>query len=102
MEVKPEVSFKDNVYKCQYVPGEEGQYSIKILWWGKPIPSCPYIVNVTSTMRAKSGSISWQGICKVHGPGIEGKDLRASEPTEFWVEGLPSNANLQGIGLTLY
>ena len=95
VEVKPEVSFKDNIYTFRYIPGEEGQYAIKILWWGKHIPSCPYIVNVTARKRAKSVSTSWQGTYKVYGPGIEGKDLRASEPTEFWVEGLPSNANLQ-------
>ena len=95
VEVKPEVSFKDNIYTFRYIPGEEGQYNIKILWWGKPIPSCPYIVNVTARKRAKSVSTSWQGTYKVYGPGIEGKDLRANEPTEFWVEGLPSNANLQ-------
>jgi filamin len=97
MEIHSDVAYENDVYTYSYLPGEEGKYTIDILWWGKPIANSPFIVDVAGV--SKRGSLPRQigkvEAIKVYGPGIEGRDLRAKEPAEFWVEGVPSNMTIQ-------
>lgn len=69
---------KNGTYKCSYVPTVEGEYVVYVNFNGKPAAASPYRVNVAAGCDALA--------CHAYGPGVEGTDLRAGTPTEFWVE----------------
>ena len=97
-EIRPEVSFNDNIYTFRYSPGEPGTYRVSITWWGKPINGSPFLVNVSKggvSPRHTSARSSLSPTINVYGSGVEGTNLTACEPVGFWVEGVPSNSTLQ-------
>lgn len=69
---------KDGTYSCSYVPTIPGTYVVSVTFAGKPAAKSPYDVNVAPSCDPTA--------CVAYGPGVEGTDLRAESPTEFWVE----------------
>ena len=69
---------KDGTYSCSYVPTVEGDYAVNVNYDGVPVGKSPYNVSVAPGCDA--------GACTAYGPGVEGADIRAGSPTEFWVE----------------
>ena len=69
---------KDGTFSCGYIPTVPGDYVVNVSYGGKPAGKSPYKVNIAPGADA--------GACVAYGPGVEGGDLRAGSPTEFWVE----------------
>ena len=82
---------KDGTYSCSYVPTVEGEYTVTVLFNGEHAANSPYQVLVAPGSNV--------GACVAYGPGIEGTDLRASSPTEFWVE--TAGAGQGKLGITV-
>ena len=69
---------RNGTFNCSYVPTVEGDYTVNVEFGTYPVGKSPYKVSVTPGVDATA--------CVAYGPGVEGTDLRASSPTEFWVE----------------
>lgn len=41
---------QDGTYTCTYMPSKSGQYTISIMYGGKPIPSSPFRVSALLTV----------------------------------------------------
>lgn len=82
---------KDGTYSCSYVPTVAGEYTVTVHFNGKHAASSPYKVLV-----APGSDV---GACVAYGPGVEGTDLRAASPTEFWVE--TAGAGQGKLGITV-
>lgn len=87
-----ECSCEDNqngTFSCAYIPTLPGAYTITVNYLGKAAASSPYKVNIVPGADA--------GACRAYGPGVEGSDLRAGSPTEFWVETAEAGEGKLGI-----
>ena len=69
---------RNNTTKCSYVPATEGDYTVEVKYNGIHVGESPYQVAVARGADASA--------CVAYGPGVEGGDIRAESPTEFWVE----------------
>ena len=94
------------IYSYKYTPGEDGEYTVNVLWFGKHVPNSPFKVNVLGSKRPRAatlgrgasslgGAMAVTATYKVYGPGIESKTLSALVPTEFWIEGVPASSKVQ-------
>lgn len=77
IEVKLEPQ-KNGTTKCSYVPNSEGDYEVEVKFNGTHVGESPYNVSVSQGVDPSA--------CVAYGPGVEGGDIRAESPTEFWVE----------------
>ena len=82
---------KDGTYSCSYIPTVEGTYDVNVTFNGSPVGNSPYHVNVVPGSDA--------GACFAYGPGVEGTDVRAASPTEFWVETAGAGQGSLGIAV---
>ena len=69
---------KNGTTKCSYVPTAEGDYQVEAKFNGVNVGESPYTVSVAHGIDPL--------LCVAYGPGVEGGDVRAESPTEFWVE----------------
>ncbi len=69
---------RNGTYNCSYIPTCSGLYSVSVTYNGQPAAQSPYKVNIAPGVDT--------GACFAYGPGVEGIDIRAASPTEFWVE----------------
>ena len=69
---------RNGTTKCSYVPTNAGDYEVEVKFNGIHVGESPYKVNVSQGADALA--------CVAYGPGVEGGDIRAESPTEFWVE----------------
>ena len=93
------------IYTYKYTPGEDGEYTIKVIWCGKHIPNSPFKVSVVGSKRPRAATLTRASTLggaaavaaqyKIYGPGIESKTLSALAPAEFWVEGVAVGSKLQ-------
>lgn len=63
---------------CSYVPNAEGDYNVEVKFNGSHVGESPYKVSVAQGVDPS--------LWTAYGPGVEGADIRAESPTEFWVE----------------
>lgn len=80
---------KNGTFSCAYIPTVPGTYTVTVNYMGKPAASSPYKVNIVPGADA--------GACIAYGPGVEGSDLRAGSPAEFWVETAEAGEGKLGI-----
>lgn len=69
---------RNGTTKCSYVPSAEGDYDVEVKFNGIHVGESPYKVFVAHGVNPSA--------CLAYGPGVEGGDIRAESPTEFWVE----------------
>lgn len=69
---------KNGTTKCSYVPSAEGDYKVEVKYNGIHVGESPYEVFVAHGIDPSA--------CIAYGPGVEGGDIRAESPTDFWVE----------------
>ena len=69
---------RNGTTKCSYVPAAEGDYEVEVKYNGLNCGKSPYKVSVARGVDPSA--------CHAYGPGVEGGDIRAESPTEFWVE----------------
>ncbi len=82
---------RNGTYSCSYIPTCPGLYTVSVLYNGQPAAQSPYKVNVAAGVDP--------GACFAYGPGVEGRGIRASSPTEFWVE--TASAGEGELGITV-
>ena len=80
---------KNGSFSCGYIPTAPGTYTVSVNYGGKPAAKSPYQVNIVPGADA--------GACRAYGPGVEGADLRAGSPAEFWVETAEAGEGKLGI-----
>ena len=82
---------KNGTFSCAYIPTAPGSYVVNVSYGGQPAGQSPYQVNIAPGADA--------GACVAYGPGVEGMDLRAGSPAEFWVE--TAGAGDGNLGITV-
>lgn len=80
---------KNGTYGCAYIPTVPGTYTVTVNYGGKLAAKSPYKVNIVPGADASA--------CRAFGPGVEGSDLRAGSPAEFWVETAEAGEGKLGI-----
>jgi len=79
-------------YNCVYHPTMEGQYKVTINFATKPIPKCPYLVQVT-------GKVGDPAKVTAQGPGIEPTGVKAKRKTYFEVTTKGAGAGVVDVGI---
>ena len=69
---------RNGTTECSYVPAAVGDYDVEVKFNGIHVGESPYKVAVAQGVDPSA--------CHAYGPGVEGGDIRAESPTEFWVE----------------
>lgn len=75
------VSIKDqatSIVRCEYMPTTAGEYAVNVLFEGEHVPNSPFRFPISTTTDS--------GLVKAYGPGIESKELKTDEWTEFFVD----------------
>ena len=88
IEVKLEPQ-KNGSTKCVYVPATEGDYTVEVKFNGVHVGESPYNVLVAKGVDPS--------LCVAYGPGVEGGDVKAKSPTEFWVDTRESGEGEVGV-----